>query len=145
MEPVTIIVSALVAGASAGITSVAEQGIKEAYNALKALIKDRFGEKRDLVSSVDLVEQTPESPGRREMLKEELSKAEVGKDAEVVRAAQELLALLQPKSATQQLVADHGSAVATEGGTAQVGDSNIALTGDIQGGVTIGHTIPRTE
>jgi formiminotetrahydrofolate cyclodeaminase len=145
MDPITIIASALVAGAAAGVTSVAEQGVKEAYNGLKALIQRKFGDKGDVVSAVEQVEKKPESSGRQQMLKEELADADAGQDAEVLKAAQDLLALLQPKSAdsSQQAVADHGAAAATGRGAAQVGDGNIALTGDIQGGVTIGQPPPK--
>ena len=39
MDPVTIIVSALVAGAAAGLQPTAEQAIKDAYNGIKALMR----------------------------------------------------------------------------------------------------------
>jgi hypothetical protein len=142
MDPITIIVSALVAGATAGITSVAEQGVKESYNKLKELIQRKFGDKGDTLSAVEQVEKKPESSGRQQVLMEELADAGAGQDAQVLQAAQDLLALLQPDS-SQQAVADRGAAAATGRGAAQVGDGNIALTGDIQGAVTIGQTPPK--
>ena len=147
MDPITIIVSALVAGAAAGVTSVAEEGVKDAYNELKALIQRKFGDKGDVGPAVEQVDKKPDSPGRQQVLKEELAAADAGQDADVLKAAQDLLALLQAKSAdsSQQAVADHGAAAATGRGAAQVGDGNIALTGDIQGGVTIGQTPPKED
>jgi hypothetical protein len=141
MDPITIIVSALVAGAAAGATSVAEQTLKDAYAGLKALIRRKFGDKGDVDVAVEQVEKKPDSPAWKEVLKEELAGAGADQDTEVLQAATDLLALLQPKKAvdsSQTATANHGSAAATGRGAAAVGNGNIQLTGDIQGGVTIG-------
>lgn len=42
MEPVSIIMAALAAGAAAGATEVASQAIKDAYEGLKALVLKRL-------------------------------------------------------------------------------------------------------
>jgi hypothetical protein len=140
MDPVALIVTAVVAGIAAAAKPTAEQAVRDAYTRLKTLIQRRFADKGDVTTALDQVENKPESAGRQEMLKEELDEAEAGQDADVVEAARELLALLQPQGADQRQIAtaDHGSAAATGRGVAAVGDGNIALTGDIQGGVTIG-------
>ena len=41
MDPVTLIVAALAAGASAGVTDAVSQGIQDAYAGLKALVLRR--------------------------------------------------------------------------------------------------------
>jgi hypothetical protein len=147
MDPITIIVTALVAGIAAGATSVAEEAVKEAYAGLKGLILRKFGRQRAVAQAVKLVEEDPEAAGRKEFLKGELEATDAAKDTEVLAAAKELLALLQPETADsrQHASADHGSAAATGRSVAQVGDSNIALTGDIQGGVTIDQTPPKEK
>ena len=139
MDPITIIVSALVAGAAAGATSIAEDAIKEAYAGLKELVLRNFGGQRAVAQAVELVEKDPEAAGRQEFLKGELEATDAATDTEILQVAQELLALLQPETAdsSQQATADHGSAAATGRSVAQIGDNNVALTGDIQGGVTI--------
>ena len=139
MDPITLIVSALVAGMAAGATSVAEQSVKEAYAGLKGLIRRKFGDQGDVTLAVEQVEKKPDSSARQELLKEELASAGAAQDAEVLQAAKDLLALVQPGvDLSQVATADHGSAAATGRGAAAVGNGNIQLTGDIQGGVTIG-------
>lgn len=140
MDPVTLIVTAIVAGVAAAAKPTAEQAVKDAYAGLKALIQRRFADKGDVTPALEQVENKPESAGRQEMLKEELDEAGAGQDSDVLEAARELLALLQPQGADQSQIAtaDHGSAAATGRGAAAVGDGNIQLTGDIEGGVNLG-------
>lgn len=143
MEPITLIVNALVAGATAGLTSVAEETLKDAYAGLKALIVRKFGSKRAVPQAIDFVEEDPEAAGRKEFLKGELEAAGADKDAQVLQAAKDLLALLQPEETvdnSQTAIASEGSAAATGRGIATVGDGNISLAGDVQGSVTIGST-----
>ena len=64
MEPVSIIVSAVVAGASAALKDTTGQVVKDAYAGLKRFILDRYGG-----GSVELVEQDPGSQGRELVLK----------------------------------------------------------------------------
>ena len=68
MDPITIIVSALAAGAAAGLKPKAEQAVKDAYNGLKALILHKYGK-----LSVDALEQKPESKAKRSSVAEDLS------------------------------------------------------------------------
>ncbi len=84
MDPVTIVVMALVAGAAAAAKDVAAQTVKDGYAGLKALIVHKFGGKADVASAVDQVEKKPDSEGRKTMLAEELSAAGVAQDDDVV-------------------------------------------------------------
>ena len=79
MDPITFIVAALAAGAAAGLTSTAEEAVKDAYSGLKQWIQDRY-------SGVELavLEKDPKSPTRRDLLAEELQTADAGADAELV-------------------------------------------------------------
>jgi hypothetical protein len=129
VDPITLIVTALVAGVAAGATSVAEQTVKEAYAGLKDLIRRRFGDQGDVALAVEQLERNPDSSARQELLREELASASAGQDADVLQAARDLLALVRPNIDTSQ--------TATGRGAATVGDGNIAITGDVQGGVTI--------
>lgn len=140
MDPITIIVGALVAGVAAAAKPTAEQAVKDAYAGLKALIQRKFGERGDVAAAVEQVASKPESEPRQAVLKEELAEAGAAEDAEVLAAAKELLALLRPQAADQSQVAtaDRGSAAATGRGAAVVGDGNLTLTGDVEGGVSIG-------
>ncbi len=86
MEPITIIVTALVVGAAAGLKSTAEKAIKDAYDGIKALIKRKYGD----VGLVEL-EKEPESEARRVSVAEDLTDAGAGEDAELLEQAKALL------------------------------------------------------
>lgn len=90
MDPVTVIVSALAAGASVALKSTAETVIKDAYNGFKALIQRKFGK-----VDVAPVEARPESEAKRASVAEDLKDAGADQDAEVLDAATKLLALLE--------------------------------------------------
>lgn len=91
MEPVTVIVGALVAGAAAALKSTAEQAVKDAYAGLKRLVLDRCRHKADVAQAVVELESKPDSAGRKATLQEELAAAGVDKDQEVVDCAVALL------------------------------------------------------
>jgi hypothetical protein len=139
MDAVQTIVEALAAGALAGVGATATQAVQDAYAGLKALLLRKFGGQGDVAIAVEQVAHKPESRGRRHTLAEELSAADAGGDAEVLAAARALLDLLRPRGADQRqaATAEQGSAAATGGGASAVGNGNIQLTGDVQGGVTI--------
>lgn len=136
MDASNLIVQALVAG----LTAAAEPAVKDAYAALKQLLLSRYGDRGDLAPSVEQVARKPKSPGRQKVLAEELASTGADQDADLARAAQDLLGLVKSRGevGSRSASATHGSAAATQRGVATVGDgNNIALTGDIQGGVTI--------
>lgn len=91
MEPLTVIVGALVHGAAAALKSTAEQAVKDAYAGLKRLVLDRCGNKSDVSQAVTELESTPDSAGLKATLQEELAAAGVDKDQEVVDCAVALL------------------------------------------------------
>lgn len=86
MEPLTAITTALAAGASAAFRDTASTAIKDAYSALKKLIKARF-----TGATVDSLEAKPGSPARREAVKEELEEGGAHHDEEVLRLARLVL------------------------------------------------------
>jgi hypothetical protein len=86
MDPVTLIVSALAAGAAAAVKSTAEAGVKDAYEGLKRLI---FGHYRDV--DVAPVEKRPESDAKRQSLAEDLEAAGAAEDPELLETAQRLI------------------------------------------------------
>lgn len=91
MDPVSLIIAALIAGASAGAKATAATAVEDAYGALKGLIRRRLGR-----AEVPALEQ-PEA--ERERLAELLRDAGADRDEEVVRAAQAVLAQLDPAGA----------------------------------------------
>jgi hypothetical protein len=91
VDPAAVIVSALGAGAALGLKDSASSAVTDAYAALKALVAKRLARR----PGADVVlARYEEDPGIwQEPLKDELEKAGVGRDGDLMAAAQVLLAL----------------------------------------------------
>ena len=92
MDPVTLIVTALAAGAASALQDGASSAVKDAYARLKALVKKRFAShpKGEMVLAEHQASpQTWEAP-----LAAELSEAGVDGDADLLAAAQALMNLV---------------------------------------------------
>jgi hypothetical protein len=99
MDPITIIVTALVAGAAAGLKPTAEQVVKDAYAGIKVLIKRKYAR-----VSVDTLEGDPASEARKSVVREDLQKANAGEDAELLLQAKAVLDAVReyaPRSAAE--------------------------------------------
>ncbi|WP_433563210.1 hypothetical protein ACQP1O_38415 [Nocardia sp. CA-151230] len=87
MDPVTaVVVSALAAGAAAGMKDTATQAVKDAYSELKKLISHKYGD-----VDVTALERRPDSAHKKESLAEDLEDAGADKDPELVAAAAAVL------------------------------------------------------
>lgn len=86
MDPITIIVTALAAGAAAALKPTAEQAIKDAYNSIKALIQRKYG-----ALSVEALEQKPDSETKRASVAEDLIDAGASNDIELLDHAKSLI------------------------------------------------------
>jgi hypothetical protein len=128
MDAVTVIETALPAGAGAGMKETATQAVKDAYAGLKALVLRRVEDQPAGVVAVVEHEKDPET--WRAPLAKTLSTAGAEQDQALIDAAQQLLQLVDP-----------------EGVRAGAYTVNIAATGDrsvaahtIHGGVRTGDT-----
>jgi hypothetical protein len=119
MDPVTLIETALATGAAAGLSGTASSAVKDAYEGLKAKVKQRFAgrPKAELIlSSHEADPETWERP-----LTSELNA--VGVDAELITAAQVLMQLIDVRgSQAGKYVVD---SQASQG--VQVGDNNTQI------------------
>jgi hypothetical protein len=86
MDPITIILTALVTGAAAGLKPTVEQVVKDAYGGIKALIKQKYPR-----VSVDNLEHDPTSEARKGVVLEDLQKVKAGEDPELLLMAQAVL------------------------------------------------------
>ncbi len=77
------------------LTKLTEQGVMDAYQGLKDLLKRKLGGDSDLVAAVEAVERKPDSPGRQRVLEEEVAASAVATDPQIRDAVQALIALLQ--------------------------------------------------
>ena len=123
MEPVTTaILAAIAAGAAKSAGGVAEKGLVDAYNGLKALLQRKFGSESRLAKAVDDLEAKPESEARKGVVREEAAEAKANENAELVRVAQTLLDQLKAQPGGQTILTATGDyiAQAAHGSTASV-------------------------
>ena len=92
MDPITLIVTALVAGAALGAQDTVSAMVKDAYAGLKALVRKRLGGGPGAELVLARHEQAPET--WQAPLMAELAKAGADGDRDLIAAAQALLDLL---------------------------------------------------
>ncbi|ACC79945.1 hypothetical protein [Nostoc punctiforme] len=126
MEPISLIIAALGAGAIAAAKDTATTAVKDTYQGLKALIKKKF--EGDVLGKA-MVDAKPEEIKQAEgLLKDKITKAGADKDAAIIQAAQELLNQVKEQPGGQQIITQNISNVkyaATSGsGNASISDIN---------------------
>jgi hypothetical protein len=94
MDPVSMIVMAVVAGIAAGAKDSATDAVKDAYAGLKSLIRRRFGDNAVAEAALQHVEDQPGAD--HTALTQQLTAVGAGDDTELVKAAQALLRQLDP-------------------------------------------------
>jgi hypothetical protein len=92
MDPVTLIVTALAAGAAAALQDGAKSAVKTAYARVRELAKKRFTHPDNGEYLMDKHAENPEIWGKP--LAKELEQAGAARDSVLVSAAQELMKLL---------------------------------------------------
>jgi hypothetical protein len=140
MDPVSLIVAALVAGAAAGGKDVASSAVKDAYNGLKALLVKRFRKKpapqpsataESRLDPVAVLEAHETEPAKwTASLEDALRDNAADQDEDVLAAAKALLEKADPagsaagkytvdlRGAQGVQVGDHAQMTITFGGTA---------------------------
>ncbi len=118
MDPVTLILTALGAGAAAGGQAIASDAIKDGYAGLKALIQRKFAGKPKAELALTEYESDPET--WKAPLKKVLVQEQVDQDNDIIEAAQRVMQLVQPQQAA-------------------MGKYNVQITGNVQGFVQGDH------
>lgn len=137
MEPVTTaIVAALSAGGLFVLKEAASDAVKDAYGLLKAWVKKRYPN-----VSVDQLDKQPASEARQAVVAEDLEREGASKDAELVKLAQSVVALIQQQGSdvARSIGVDVGKldkAIVTLG--------NITVTGRGVTGVKMDHVSDST-
>jgi hypothetical protein len=90
MDPVSMIVAALAAGAAAGLKDTAADAVRDAYASVKRLIQSRY---RDV--ELEPLEAKPESEAKRASLAEDLEDAGAGSDRDLLELVRELVAAIE--------------------------------------------------
>ena len=107
MDPVTLIVSALAAGAASALKESAGDAIKSGYEKLKSLILARAGHNEDLERVLEKHEEKPEVWSAP--LKDMLVESGADKDPEIVDTAHELAKVVAPAAkAFEQHIENYG-------------------------------------
>lgn len=119
MDPVTLIESALVAGAAASAKDTANIAVKDAYSGLKSLIVRLFSGKPKARETLADHEEDPET--YEKPLRKALIEAHIEQEQEILEAAQKLMTLVQPQQAG-------------------MGKYNVQNTGPVQGQVIGEHS-----
>jgi hypothetical protein len=90
MEPTTLIIGALGAGAAAAAKDTASQAVKDAYAGLKTLIQRRFAEKNTPEGEMALTKYEEKPAVWEAPLKDALVETETDQAAEILKAAEAL-------------------------------------------------------
>jgi len=138
MEAISLIVSALAAGAAASLKPTAEEAVKDAYSAIKRLIKARY-------STVDLepIEKRPDSDVKQASVAEDFGSTTAGNDQELLERARALVELVaqhdRAAAATVGVELDQVRAAFVKIGQVDAAGSGIKITkSDFEGGIDIG-------
>jgi disulfide oxidoreductase YuzD len=133
MDPITgAIVAALAAGVASGATEVGKKVIVDAYEALKAAIKKKYGEDSKVAQAIADVEEEPDFKPNQDALAGRVEQAEANEDDELVKLAQTLLEALKETPKGQEAVSKYNI---------QATDSEIGVIGDhahVEGGIKFG-------
>jgi hypothetical protein len=141
MDPVTLILTALVAGAAAGTKDTASSAIKDAYNGLKGLVRRKLTGRPGGELVLDRHEQDPQVWDKP--LAQELTAAGAGEDAGLVAAAQAVMQLVDAAgSAAGKYAVASDHAVAAGGDVTITASGGGTAAGVIHGNVTPGPTLP---
>lgn len=95
MDPISLILAALVAGA----TKTAGDVAKDAYDGLKALIKRKFADNERAKMALDEYEKDPETG--KALLKKKLTETKIDEHDEIFKVAQKLMEQLHPQEAAE--------------------------------------------
>jgi hypothetical protein len=118
MDPITLIVTALAAGAALGVRDTASSAVEDAYAGLTALVRERLGDRPDGELVLARHEQAPET--WRAPLIAELGQAGAGNDSGLVAAAVTLMRLVdEAGERTEKYAVDVRGAQGV-----QIGDGN---------------------
>jgi hypothetical protein len=96
MDPISLIVAAVAAGAIVGIKDSASQVVKDAYAGLRGLLRRRFAGNREAEAVLDRSENQPGVEQVQAQLAQYLRAAGAADDAELITAAQAVLRYADP-------------------------------------------------
>ena len=98
MDPIT---TAIVTAVGTGL---AQEVIKDSYQALKAALNKKFGSESDVIDAVEKLEKKPDSEARKAAVQEEFEIAKVNDDPDLLKLAQDLLDKIKKQPGGQEII-----------------------------------------
>jgi hypothetical protein len=89
MDPLTTLITALVAGATSELQKTAKQVVKKSYQNIKDLIKKKYNIK------IEILESDPSSEDLHTYMKKNIKKTGADKDKELIQNAEDLLDIIK--------------------------------------------------
>lgn len=136
MDPITTaIVAALSAGAAGVAAQASEVGklvVKDAYEALKAAIRKKFGPDSNVVAAVSELEKEPDFKPNREVLAGRIEQVDAASDDDLLKRVDDLVKALEKSTEGRSALAKHH---------VNIQDSQVGVVGDnarVEGGVHFG-------
>lgn len=134
MDPVSLVLAALAAGAAAGVTDTVKTAFGDAYKGLKSLVVNAFQGDKTAESALTLFEKRPTEPAFVETLTDYVITHRVEQDDAVAAAAQRVLELAGPQAQAEgsvvatvlQIHADRGANAAAVNNGVMTGGYNAA-------------------
>ncbi len=99
MDPISLLLAALAAGATAATKDTVDQAVKNGYAALKALIRKRFAGKP--TAETALAEYEKDEETWKKPLQKALTEVGADRDEAILQQAQRLLEQIHPQQASQ--------------------------------------------
>ena len=130
MEPVTLIVGALAAGAAAAAKDTASQAVKDAYGGLKSLILKQFTDKKDSKGEMALSEYEDDPVTWEKPLSKSLIEAGADKSPDIRNSVETLKKAMEAMPEGERILAKYN-----------IKDCDVGIIGDhanVVGGIHIG-------
>ncbi|HJU40862.1 MAG TPA: hypothetical protein VJ724_14925 [Tahibacter sp.] len=125
MDVIGLIATAIASGAAAAVEPTTANIVKDAYAALKALIRHKWAH-----VSLEALERKPDSKAQRDAVEESLKEADAGRELEVVRQAKVVIEAVREHAA--QAAAKAGIRIADLDAYASVRIENLFAGGNIE-------------
>jgi hypothetical protein len=123
MNGISLILAALLAGASTGVGNVAAESVKDAYEALRRVVARRLAEEPEPEALIDGYLADP--GGAEEPLRTALQRTGADRDEDVLGAARVVVGLAGPRGE-----GPNNSATVIDSAYVQVGNGNFQINGD---------------
>ncbi len=95
MEPISLLVGAVAAGASAALKDTVSKELKSAYGGVRSYIAKRFSKNKEVAEAIEKVEKQPDSKGAQMVLKGQLLQADFQPEEELKSLLQALVVQLE--------------------------------------------------